>query len=335
MYLQFISIAMLFAAALAHGGGGPGGMRQTPQSCITERDAHKACITQSLGFTFDPASVQACFATCTMQAPTAQNKRGRRNAHGGERGGARFQMGSKNITAMMEQMTCIESAMSGPMNTCLQQNGVSFTLVSPAPMTGAPMTGPPMGMMGGGKHGGGHQNSAQGLQMMEQRAAECGVTACVQTAMGGKTAAELSAALCTADTACPKPASDSQCKQDRDALKKAECVCQQSLSADFQLAAANCGGVSPPAKQGNMKTRNCTANSAESNEADEAAETSPFCQTTNPVATRFQQAANGARPHFGGQGERPQFGGPQGGRRPFGGQHGGAATTTETPVIKR
>jgi hypothetical protein len=351
MYLQFISITLLFAASLGHGHGGPGGIRKEPQSCITERDAHKACITNSLGFAFDPAKVQECFATCTMQGRTQPNRRGRRGAHGGGGAGGRFQMGSKNVTAMMEQMACIEAAMSEPMDTCLKQNGVSFTLVTPT--INASMAGPPMGKHGGGKHGGGRHNPAQELLMIEQRAAACGVTECVRTAMGGHNATELKALLCTADTTCPKPASDSQCKQDRDVLKKALCVCQQTLSADFQLAAANCGisGVTTPVKQ----QRNCTADSVEfhSNEADEADEGSPFCQTTNSVPTRFQQGTYGARPQFGGQGrpnfsqgQRPQFGGQQGGGRPFGGQQGGGrpfggrpqegeTTTTEAPVIKR
>ncbi len=42
---------------------------------------------------------------------------------------------------------------------------------------------------------------------MEQEATKFGATvaACVKTAMGEHTAAELSALLCKADTACPKP----------------------------------------------------------------------------------------------------------------------------------
>lgn len=63
MYYKIISLTLL-TTVLAHGPGGHfgGPSRKVPQSCIDERDQHQKCITSSLGFEFNPANVQACFA---------------------------------------------------------------------------------------------------------------------------------------------------------------------------------------------------------------------------------------------------------------------------------
>jgi len=375
MYYKIISLALL-TTVLAHGPGGDfgGPSHKVPPSCIAEQDAHKTCMQSSLGFEFDPANVQACFATSTPAVPTTPvpaikvapvatpvraqqpapaNKRGRRNA---QRGPPPFQMGSANgvnFTAMLEQMkatqTCIETAMTAPMEKCLTENGVTFTPVSPPSPPMGPAAGPPppppkgaaggpppppMGGKGefeGGKPG--QLSPVQGLLMMEQEATKCGATvaACVKTAMGEHTAADLSALLCKADTACPKPAADSQCKQDRDVLETAECECQQSLSVAFQLSVTNCAassGVTTPSpmKQGGkMGTgqRNCSAERPDSSEeSSEEEHQSPFCETAAPAPqpVRLQQGnsaggmqVNGARPQFpagaqGVQGARIQFG---------------------------